>query len=86
MTDTEPTTTDELEAELEAEPYLRAYVEIGDVSVEAARRRFRADQTLARRELRRAGVGVAIRYTRRGMLTTCNDKSEVLFAEQDDER
>ena len=83
MTDT-PTTTDEVEAELLEEPHLAAYLERGDTSLEPARRRFRADQTVARRQLRRAGVGIAVRYTRRGMSTTAFDKAEVIPGEDDE--
>jgi hypothetical protein len=52
------------------EPYLAAYVEVGDTSWEPARRRYRASQREVRRALQRAEVTVPMRRTHGDLLTT----------------
>jgi len=68
------TTVDELDAALDLEPWLAAYLEPGDCDLEAARRRFELDQVVAVTELRRAGVVIAVRLTRGDLLTTALDR------------
>ena len=70
-------TVDELEADLAGEPWLRAYLEPGDVDLTEARRRFEVDQIAALRQLRRANVAVAMRYHRGALQTTSIDERSV---------
>jgi hypothetical protein len=74
MNEDRPLTTDELDAELELEPWLSAYLEPGDTDLDAARLRFETDQLTAARALRSAGVHVAQRLTRGELLTTACDR------------
>ncbi len=68
--DTPALTPAELERQLLAEPWLRAYSAVGDTDLGPARIRHRLDQASAARELRRSHVDVPIRARSHGLLTT----------------
>lgn len=79
----EPSTTDDLDAVLTDEPWLAAFVEVGDVDLEPARLRFQIAQLDARRQLRQAGVAVAVRARHHGLLTTSYDRATVIDDEDE---
>ena len=63
-------TTDELEAALEAEPWLPGYLEVGDVDLVAARRPLRARPGRRRQGAALGRRHVTARYRRGDMITT----------------
>ena len=76
QTDLAPQTSTEIEEQLREEPWLRPHLRVGDTDLEPARNRFDAEQLLARKELRRAKVDVAVRLHHGGLLTTTFDDAK----------